>query len=185
MRGAGRPSSCLPMKGDRLMPNRTRHTPTRCLPAAALIALLALAGCTLPPPPLALPSLPALPQSPLPPAGSELGDEMAQRVEFDLGTSTATVTGTLPPGGEANYALAAGTGQTVTIETRGTVAPVAITVHGPGGASWSGTTPSAAGDTAVTAKFVAPALGRRRSTRPPSPSCPTPWRASPSPPAQA
>lgn len=84
---------------------------------------------------------------------------MAQRVEFDLGTSTATVTGTLPPGGEANYALAAGTGQTVTIETRGTVAPVAITVHGPGGASWSGTTPSAAGDTAVTAKFVAPALG--------------------------
>lgn len=88
---------------------------------------------------------------------------MAQRVEFDLGTSTATVRGTLAAGGEANYALATSTGQTVTIETSGetsgTAASVAISVHGPGGASWSGTAPAAAGDTVVTAEFVAPALG--------------------------
>lgn len=138
------------------MPNRRRHTPTRCLPAALLIALLALTGCTLPPPP---PALPALPQSPLPPAATAIGDEMAQRVEFDLGTSTATVSGTLGAGGEVNYALAAGTGQTVTVETSGTASPLAITVHGPGGASWSGTTPSAAGDTNLAVQFAAPATG--------------------------
>ena len=88
---------------------------------------------------------------------------MAQRVEFDLGTSTATASGTLEAGGEMNYALAASTGQTVTIETNsetsGTGAPIAITVHGPGGASWSGTTSSAAGDTNMAAEFAAPATG--------------------------
>jgi len=83
---------------------------------------------------------------------------MAQRVEFDLGTSTATVSGTLEVGGEVKYALAASTGQTVTIETIGTAAPVTITVHGPGGAAWSSAT-SAAGDENMTAQFAAPALG--------------------------
>jgi hypothetical protein len=154
------------MKGDRIMPNRRRFMPTRCLPPTSLtgilIALMVLTGCTLPPPPTTLPSVPL---TPLPPAagdemGTERGDEMAERVEFDLGTSTATVSGTLGAGGEVNYALAASTGQTVTIETSGTAAPVATTVQGPGSASWSGTTTSsAAGDTTMVAQYTAPTTG--------------------------
>jgi hypothetical protein len=59
---------------------------------------------------------------------------------------------------EANYAVAASAGQTVTVETVGDAAPVNVTIFGPGGTTWSGEE-QADTDNRVMAQAAAPAHG--------------------------
>lgn len=116
-----------------------------------LLLLLALMGCTVPMPagmPNAIPDSPLRPTETVPLTetqslpGDDLpadgGDQMAERVEFAPGANATTLSGTLAAGSEQHYALAASTGQTVTVQTVGNDAPVNFTVYGPGGTSWSG-----------------------------------------------
>jgi hypothetical protein len=71
---------------------------------------------------------------------SPLGQEAPVRIRFAPGTSGATVSGTLPPGGTARYVLWAARGQLMEIS----VAPVGaldVTVTGPEGSVWRGLSP--------------------------------------------
>lgn len=86
-----------------------------------------------------------------------VGDEMAERVEFETGATTTTRSGTIAAGSDKQYALAASAGQTVRVQTVSAGAPVDITVYGPGGASWSGEAQAA--DATVTAEVTAPENG--------------------------
>ena len=144
-----------------------RSLPYRTL--TILVLFLALAGCTMPMPvgtPSATPEGTAAATAPLTatqssPAGelpTDGGDQMAERVEFELDATEATLRGTLTAGSEQQYALAVSTGQTVTVETVGTDAPVNFTVYGPGGTSWSGETQADAGNQVMT-QAVAPETG--------------------------
>jgi hypothetical protein len=83
---------------------------------------------------------------------------MAERVDFPPGAATVTVSGMLSAGSAQNYALAAGAGQTVTVETVGDAAQVDFTVYGPGGATWAGEAQAEA-DNRVTARFTVPETG--------------------------
>ena len=129
------------------------------------LLLLALTGCIAPPPsagaPAPMPSrapaaTTALTDTLSLPAGG--GDEMAERVDFPPGTATVTLSDTLVADSDQDYALAASTGQTVTVETEGNAEPVNFTVYGPGGATWSGEAQADAGNR-MTAQFTAPESG--------------------------
>jgi heat shock protein HslJ len=87
-----------------------------------------------------------------------VGDEMAERVEFETGTTETTLSGTIAAGSDKQYALAASVGQTVRVQTVGDGTPVDIAVYGPGGASWSGEA-QAEDDATVTAEVTAPENG--------------------------
>ncbi len=71
-------------------------------------------------------------------AGQDNGITVAERVEFEPGATSATLSGTLAPGEVKEYALAASAGQTMHVQTIGYGAPVNFTVYGPGGVSWPG-----------------------------------------------
>lgn len=128
-----------------------------------LLMLLTLTGCTLltpggtVPPATTTPmtDTPALPAGEIPAGG---GDQTAERIEFEPSTNEATVSGTLTAGSEMNYALAASTGQSVTVAVVGDAAPVNFTVYGPGGTSWSGEAQSDT-DNRVKAQFAASETG--------------------------
>lgn len=64
-------------------------------------------------------------------------DEVAERVDFESG-STATLSGTLSPGDDKQYALAASAGQRLHVQTVGYGAPISVTIHGPDGTTWTG-----------------------------------------------
>lgn len=134
-----------------------------------LVLLLALVGCTMPLPvgtPGATPEGTAAATEPLTdiqssPAGelpTDGGDQMAERVEFEPDTTTATLSGTLTAGSDKQYALAASAGQTVTVEAVGDEGPVNFTVYGPGNTSWSGESQADA-DNRVMTQVVAPENG--------------------------
>lgn len=97
-----------------------------------------------------------------PPAADEpaavVGDEMAERVEFETGATETTLSGTIAAGSDKQYALAASAGQTVRVQTVSAGAPVDITVYGPGGASWSGEA-QAEDEATITAEVTAPENG--------------------------
>lgn len=86
-----------------------------------------------------------------------VGDEMAERVEFETGATETTLSGTIAAGSDKQYTFAASAGQTVRVQTVSAGTPVDITVYGPGGASWSGEAP--ADDATVTAEVTAPENG--------------------------
>lgn len=134
-----------------------------------LVLLLALVGCTMPLPvatPGATPEGTAAATEPLTdtqssPAGelpTDGGDQMAERVEFEPDTTTATLSGTLTAGSDKQYALAASAGQTVTVAAVGDEGPVNFTVYGPGSTSWSGESQADA-DNRVMTQVVAPENG--------------------------
>lgn len=97
-----------------------------------------------------------------PPAADEtaavVGDEMAERVEFETGATETTLSGTIAAGSDKQYALAASAGQTVRVQTVSAGAPVDITVYGPGGASWYGEA-QAEDEATITAEVTAPENG--------------------------
>jgi heat shock protein HslJ len=61
-----------------------------------------------------------------------------ERVVFEPGSTSATRSGTLPPGGVKEYLLSAAAGQRLHLQTVGYTAPVHFTLRGPDGQSWSG-----------------------------------------------
>jgi heat shock protein HslJ len=61
-----------------------------------------------------------------------------ERVEFGSGSTSATRSGTLPPGGVKEYVLLAAAGQRLHIQTVGYTAPVHFTLRSPDDQSWSG-----------------------------------------------
>lgn len=60
-----------------------------------------------------------------------------ERIEFDLGYSSATRIGDLPEGGMKEYVVSAAAGQTMHIQTVGYNAPVEFTLSGPSGEIWT------------------------------------------------
>lgn len=128
-----------------------------------LLMLITLTGCTLltpggtVPPATTTPltATPALPTGEIPAGG---GDQTAERIEFEPGTSEATINGTLSADSEINYALAASAGQNVTVAVVSDAAPVNFTVFGPGGTSWSGEAQTDT-DNRMEIQFAAPESG--------------------------
>lgn len=130
--------------------NKVSIERTRLCQVVPLFLLpLLVTGCTLPMPvgtPAATPAdtsaatepltdTQSLPTDDLPADG---GIELAERVEFEPGTTTATLSGILAADSDKQYAIAARAGQTMTVEIVGDEGPVDLTVYGSGGTSWPG-----------------------------------------------
>jgi heat shock protein HslJ len=98
------------------------------------------------------------PQTPDSSATGEGGVVVAERVAFEGGDNTATLSGTLAAGEEKQYAISASAGQLIHVEAVSADAPISVTVYAPGGESWPGE--AQAGDTnVVAAEVTAPAHG--------------------------
>jgi hypothetical protein len=102
----------------------------------SLLAFLAFTGCTGPTLPALTPatSAPAgeITAASQKPAAGAASAQLAERVVFAPGATSATHSGALPAGGEKQYALTAIAGQNLHVRTVGYAAPVHFTVNGPG-----------------------------------------------------
>ncbi|MCC6456705.1 MAG: hypothetical protein IT328_17250 [Caldilineaceae bacterium] len=141
---------------------------------ACVVTLLLLSGCTGVMRPAATPEAIAgsetpeseapVSETPVPetPSAAAAPDEggivQAERVAFEGGANSATLSGTLAAGEEKQYALSASAGQLLHIQTVSTDAPISITVYAPGGESWAGEA-QAAGAYIVVAQVPVPAHG--------------------------